>query len=257
VTTQLAWHRKFDRLVLSGGEVTTFDDLERYIRFAASLGWFKIIQIQTNGRRLSDKRYLERLVNCGVNEFFVSIHGLAGIHDAITRAPGSFKEVETAFSNLESFDVGVISNTVLTKKNYNNLQPLVAYLAGRRIQEIQIWNFFPMEKTDSNDLVVSMRQFQSLLGDLTPLARMAGKPLVFKSFPHCLSIEPPGVFDSTFPATVLPDIFWKQFEECGFGRCVYRDAAQCDERRCWGLSSAYREKYGNERELLKPIRSRC
>jgi len=41
-------------LILSGGEVTTFEHLERYVEFAASFSWFSRIQIQTNGRRLAD-----------------------------------------------------------------------------------------------------------------------------------------------------------------------------------------------------------
>ena len=59
------------RLILSGGEVTTFPHLEHSVEFAAALGCFETIQIQTNGRRLSDQGYLARLINAGVNEFFV------------------------------------------------------------------------------------------------------------------------------------------------------------------------------------------
>ena len=67
---------RFDGLILSGAEVTTCPELEAYVRHAASLGRFKKIQIQTNGRRLSDRGRLEGLIESGVNEFFVSIHGL-------------------------------------------------------------------------------------------------------------------------------------------------------------------------------------
>ena len=65
----------FRNLILSGAEVTMLDDLDEYVRFAASLRCFDRIQIQTNGRRLSDRRYLEGLIDCGVNESFISIHG--------------------------------------------------------------------------------------------------------------------------------------------------------------------------------------
>ena len=118
--------RGFENLILSGAEVTTFDDLDRYIQFAASLGWFKKIQIQTNGRRLSDKKYLKHLIDCGVNEFFISIHGFEEVHDSITRTRGAFKETMRGLKNLEAFDVNVISNTVLTKTNYH-----IAYFRER------------------------------------------------------------------------------------------------------------------------------
>ena len=58
---------RFENLILSGAEVTTFDDLEKYVQFAASLDWFNKIQIQTNGRRLNDKGYLNYYSHGGID----------------------------------------------------------------------------------------------------------------------------------------------------------------------------------------------
>lgn len=253
VTTEVARQGKYDNLILSGGEVTTFGDLDRYVRFAASLGWFKRIQIQTNGRKLSDRRYVKHLVDCGVNEFFISVHGLDEVHDKITQRPGSFKEVMMGIKNLEDFDVNTITNTVLTKSNTTDIVPLMNILSKERISEIQLWNYFPMERTDTKDFVVSMRDFLQLLPELLATARSAHKAMVLKSFPLCLPAEEPGFFDSIFPGTALPDVFWREFQECGFGACPHNDL--CSARECWGLSNAYINKYGEERDLLRPIRS--
>ena len=244
---------RFRNLILSGAEVTTFDELDRYVQFAASLGWFKKIQIQTNGRRLSEKEYVKHLVDCGVNEFFVSIHGLEEVHDAVARVPGAFKETMEGLKNLEAFGVNVITNTVLTKTNLRDIPELFALLVKERASEIHLWNYFPMERVDSKDLVVSMKDFAALLPALLALGKKSGKALVFKSFPSCLSRGEPGFFDGFFPVTVLPDLFWREFSECGFGACVHRQRNACHVRDCWGLSSAYIHKYGNERDLLSPI----
>lgn len=253
VVTDIAREGRLRHLILSGAEVTTFDDLERYVQFAASLGYFNKIQIQTNGRRLSDERYLAHLIGCGVNEFFVSIHGLEEIHDATTRIPGSFSETLAGLRNLAAYDVNVISNTVFTKSNYSDILRLVTLLSKEEISEMHLWNYFPMERIDSKDLVVSLRDFLCLLPDVLSAARMAGKAVVLKSFPECLSPGLPGFFDSYFPVTVLPDLFWREFSACGFGACVHRMANLCATWSCWGLSNAYREKYGDERHLLRPI----
>lgn len=245
---------RFENLILSGAEVTTFKDLYKYIQFAASLGWFKKIQIQTNGRRLADKDYLNRLIEIGVNEFFISIHGLEKVHDAITRTPGSFGETIQGIRNLESYSVNVITNTVLTTFNYHHVPQLMSSLCHTRASEIHLWNFYPMERTDSKNLVVSIRDFTRLLHNILPTFREAGKPLVLKSFPECLSEGEPGFFDSRYPATVLPDIFWKKFSESGFGMCIYRQRGECKNLECWGLSDAYIQKYGDERDLLSPLR---
>jgi sulfatase maturation enzyme AslB (radical SAM superfamily) len=253
VTASLAEEGRYRNLILSGGEVTTFQDLGRYVRFAASLGWFEKIQIQTNGRRLADRHYVEHLIDCGVNEFFVSVQGLVENHDATTRVPGSFRQTMKGIDNLAGRAVGIITNTVLTTQNLPDIDALVDFLIGQPVNEVQIWNFFPMERTDSGNRVVALGQFAGLLPGLAASAARAEKPVVLKSFPECLSSAPPLVFDNVFPATVLPDLFWKQFGQCGFGQCVHRKAGRCTARSCWGLSSAYLEKYGDERELLKPV----
>lgn len=244
---------RFENLILSGAEVTTFDELDRFVRYAASLGWFKKIQIQTNGRRLSDAEYLKYLTACGVNEFFVSIHGFEQVHDATTCRPGSFKEVLSGLKNLAEHDVNVISNTVLTNRNLEEIPHLVDFLSKEKISEIHLWNYFPMERTDSKGLVVGMKDFRKLLDRILPLAASAGKALVLKSFPICLSIGEPGFFDSLFPVTLLPGRFWREFGECGFGMCFHRESGECKAWQCWGLSSAYILKYGDERDILSPI----
>src|SRR4030043_1082507 len=129
---------RFENLILSGAEVTTFDDLGQYVQFAASLGWFKKIQIQTNGRRLSDRGYLKHLIDCGVNEFFISIHGLDDVHEAITRMQGSFKETREGLKNIEAFDVNVISNTVLTKTNLHDMPPPLSFFSQTKQSEFPL-----------------------------------------------------------------------------------------------------------------------
>jgi len=255
VLCQIKNDGRFRNLILSGAEVSTFDELDRYVQFADSLDWFTKIQIQTNGRRLGDKDYVRHLIACGVNEFFVSIHGLQEVHDAVARVPGAFKETMQGIKNLEAFDVNVITNTVLTKANLRDITRLVTVLSTERVSEIQLWNFFPMERTDTRDLVIGIKEFVGLLPELPAIVNPTGKALVLKSFPECLSIGPPVFFDSVFPVTVLPDLFWRQFSECGFGTCFYRERGECKARQCWGLSSAYIRKYGDERDLLNPITS--
>jgi MoaA/NifB/PqqE/SkfB family radical SAM enzyme len=241
----------YKNLILSGAEVTTFDDLGRYIRFASSLDWFEKIQIQTNGRRLRDKEYLKQLIDLGVNEFFVSIYGTEDVHDSITRVTGSCRETLEGIRNLEGFDVNVISNTVLSRTNYDDIPRLMTSLSKEKISEIHLWNFFPMEKRDTGDLLVSMKDFLALLRELIAIMKHGGRPLVLKGFPECLPVGEPAVLDNYFPVTVLPDTFWREFGECGFGRCVHRD--RCTSVSCWGLSSAYIGKFGDERKLLSPL----
>ncbi len=242
---------KFENLILSGAEVTTFDDLDKYVQFAASFGWFKKIQIQTNGRRLSDRAYLSHLIDCGVNEFFISVHGLEEVHDAITRRPGAYEETLAGIHHLEDLGVPFITNTVLTRENYEQIVPLMAELGKTKSMELNLWNLFPMETTDSKNLIISIKEFLELLPEILSVIKAADKVLILKAFPHCLTIQTPVVLDGRVPAAVLPDRFWQEFNECGFGTCVHRH--DCQAQDCWGLSRAYIQKYGDEKSLLSPI----
>jgi len=241
----------FENLILSGAEVTTFDDLNKYVQFAASFGWFNKIQIQTNGRRLSDRAYLKHLIDCGVNEFFISVQGLEGVHDAITRRPGAYEETLAGIHHLEDLNVPFITNTVLTRENYHQVVPLMAKLGKTKSTELHLWNLFPMETTDSKDLIISIKEFLGLLPEILAVIRSSDKVLILKAFPHCLTIQTPAVLDGRVPTAVLPDRFWQEFSECGFGTCVYRN--DCRAEDCWGLSRAYIQKYGDEKGLLSPI----
>ncbi len=250
---RVAAERRFRNLVLSGAEVTTCEDLDRYVRIAADTGAFEKIQIQTNGRRLADRTYLNRLVDSGVNEFFVSIQGMETSHDAVTRVPGSFRETVAGLENLDALGVSAIPNTVLTTANLHDIPSLVAFLCGTGAREIHLWNYFPMGAGDPQGLIVGLSDAVESLAGAAEAAAPSGKPLVLKSFPECLPVSPPAVFDSWFPVTVLPDAFWLQFEQNRFGQCPHRPP--CTNRSCWGLSEASIRRFGEERERLTPFRA--
>lgn len=254
VMVHLMRDARYENLILSGGEVTTFCELEKYVGFAASLGCFNKIQIQTNGRLLSDRVYLERLVSCGINEYFVSIHGFEQTHDAVTGVPGAFRQTLQGLQNLSCIkDVNVISNTVLMRENLAEIVEFFGFLAKLSISEIHLWNYFPMGSEEKDDLIVPMEDVCRLLPELQEIAHRSGKSLVLKSFPLCLPAQAPVYLDSVFPVTVLPDRFWKEFSTCGFGQCVHREESRCQSVECWGLSEPYLKKYGNEKVLLKPL----
>jgi len=240
----------YDNLILSGAEVTTFEQLERYVRYAASFGHFKKIQIQTNGRRLADREFLKRVVDAGVNEFFVSVHGVGETHDSITGVAGSYRETMACLDNLAGYPVNVISNTVLTRTNYHGIVPLLGELCAGPVSEMQLWNFFPMEKTDRRGLLVSLSELWAMLPPLRNAIGRSGKPLVLKGFPDCLAPEAPFFVDSDFPLNLIQDDFWSAFAGNGFGSCVHK--GDCSSRECWGLSSGYLERFGDERERLTP-----
>ncbi len=239
-------------LILSGGEVTTYPKLEQYISLAASFGWFEKIQIQTNARKLADPEFTARLVRAGLNEAFISLHGLEAVQDEITEIPGGWRETMAGIENLAAQGVHLITNTVLTRQNFPTLLPLIEMICALPVAELHMWNYFPMGADDRHDLLVDMKQFFALLPDILAIVERAGKPIVFKGFPECLSLGRPGFFDNLFPLNLIDKAFWDNFDENQFGRCIYKP--QCKAKACFGLSGAYVRKFGDEGDLLCPQR---
>lgn len=114
----------YDQVVFTGGEVTIRNDFPEIVQYANNLD-FKVIQIQTNGRRFAYMDYCKELVSKGANEFAIALHGSKPeIHDGLTRAKGSFKQTTQGMRNLVSLNQRILTNTVITKQNYKDLPNL-------------------------------------------------------------------------------------------------------------------------------------
>lgn len=134
-----------DKIVLSGGEVTLLGTLWETIELCKKIN-FKQIGIITNGRRLKDLNFAERLIHAGVEDFAVSIYSIKErIHDSITRSKGSCKETKQGIINLlklsSRYDISLRVNLVL---NYWNYSDIFRTLSG--LYKLGIKNFILAEQ---------------------------------------------------------------------------------------------------------------
>ncbi|TPW21026.1 MAG: putative Fe-S oxidoreductase [Elusimicrobia bacterium] len=124
-------------VVFTGGEPTHYPWLPDLARAARLLG-YTCLQVQSNGRRFADAAYCRELVAAGVTEFAPSIHGsTAELHDFLTDAPGAFARTWAGIVNLLALGQSVLTNTVVTSRNYADLPALAALLAGAGVRHIQ------------------------------------------------------------------------------------------------------------------------
>ena len=125
-------------LVLTGGEPTVHKQLAQVVAAAKWLG-FRPIQLQTNGRMLSYRRLLDGLVGAGVTEISPALHGpTAEVHDALTRAPGSFAQTVEGIRNALAAGLPVITNTVVVRGNLAHLPATVRPLAALGVTQAQL-----------------------------------------------------------------------------------------------------------------------
>ena len=149
--------REWTGLILTGSEITLHKDLPLWARMAREHG-FEHVRIQTHGMKLGSRKFCDKLVEAGVDEYFVSIcTGDAASHDAITTVPGSFAKTLRGLENLDQIEgVTTITNTVVTTESYRHMPALVERLGDlRNLAQMEFWFYFPMSERDQKGLVAS------------------------------------------------------------------------------------------------------
>lgn len=124
-------------VVFTGGEPTMHPDLLAAVKAARKLG-YETVQVQTNGRRFAYLDFCEQLKKAGVTEMGPSLHGSKPeIHEGLTRAEGSFRQVVQGIRNCKKLGMYVLTNTVVTSKNYKDLPELAKLFAYLKVDQYQ------------------------------------------------------------------------------------------------------------------------
>ena len=245
---------QYDGLILTGSEITLRRDLPELAERARAHG-FKHVRIQTHGVHLADRAYTDRLIDAGIDEYFVSITApTAELHDQITAVPGAFDKMMQGFDNLDRHDhVAIVTNTVVTALSYRHLSAVVDRLAYlKRLIQMEFWVYWPMAETDEKQLIVRHSDSLPYLRDAIHAARAAGRDVEVKNFPHCLLGPDGDALTNDQPRLIIDPAFWSEFMRNGFHQCVYRD--QCASKACLGLNTAYINRFGYEEGILAPMR---
>lgn len=243
--------KDYSGLTLSGAEVTLNKNLVQFVLYAKR--YFKNIRIQTNGRKLSDLKYCEELINAGVNEFYISIYGPnSEIHDKITRRKGSFDETNKALNNLNGLNVKIITNTVVTKYNFEHLAMVVGLISKyKNIKEIELWNYLPMNEEDKYNLMPKISKLIPKVREAICVANKNNISTCLKYFPECLLKEDARHLNNIQSETIIDDLHWEKAKQNYFWNCIFINV--CSSKKCCGFPRAYVHKFGWEEDILKPI----
>ena len=246
--------RRFKGLILTGSEITLRRDLPDLARRARAAG-FSHIRIQTHGVHLADPAYCERLVEAGVDEYFVSVAGSdAATHDAIVAVPGAFDKMMRGLEYLDRLGVVTMTNTVVTRLSYALLPALVDRLGHlKSLAQMEFWVYWPMRERDDKDLIAPNAEIAPYLREALSRARALGRAVEVKNFPQCMLGAEGAALVNDQPQLIIDPAFWAEFMRNGFYQCVFRD--RCASTECLGLSSAYIAKFGYDEPLLKPMRA--
>lgn len=128
------WYRVFDRIfelgiphvILTGGEATLHPDIVDIVRYGNSLGM--IIGLNSNGRYLSHRSFVEKIAEAGLNHVQVTLGShLPKEHNRMMRA-ASFHQTVKGIENALESGVHTITNTTLMRSNLHQVEELVEFL---------------------------------------------------------------------------------------------------------------------------------
>lgn len=129
------WNLGIPHVVFTGGEPTLKDNLPELIAYAENLGL--ITGLNTNGRRLSQPDYLQKLVEAGLDHVQITLESYnASIHDAIVASRGAWEQTIEGIKNALSSKVFVMTNTTLLKSNSQTLAETLMFLSDLSVPTV-------------------------------------------------------------------------------------------------------------------------
>lgn len=253
-------------LELIGGEATIRPDFPRLVALAKKLGIPEVV-CATNGRVFADLKRARAIVRSGVDALIFSVHGSsARVHDALTRSPGSFRELRAGLDNLERLGFkGVNGNTTVVKGNLANLGAIARFYAGRGVRNVEYIFVDPNQGGAKNDFRAQVPRIRlaapqmrraldvGLKAGLTQWKARYVPLCHFKGYEHMISeVNERALYRTQHWAQDFtnPDATGSRAK---VGR---RKTARCAGCRlyaaCEGLWTTYLEEYGDAE--LKPVK---
>ena len=130
--------RGLTRLTFLGGEPTIQDSFLPALEHAAALG-FSEITVFTNGTRLGDRRFIDRVLAKTPVTWRISIQGAnEAAHDAATGHPGAFARIVKGLELLASLEQRVTANMCLTTGSLASLADLPDLLLHSGVRQMCI-----------------------------------------------------------------------------------------------------------------------
>jgi radical SAM protein with 4Fe4S-binding SPASM domain len=196
ISTDL-WRRILDRLwelgiphvVFTGGEPTLRTDLPELIAHAERNG--QMAGLNTNARRLSDIKFVDRLVQAGLDHVQITLESHdPAIHDQMVRARGAWQQTVAGLKNVLDTPLYVMTNTTMLQENSPRLEETLQFLSDLGVPTVGL-----------NALIYSGRGRSVGTGlkedELTPLLDMArqhtsahGQRLIWYTPTHYCHFDP-------------------------------------------------------------------
>ena len=122
------WDIGIPHIVFTGGEPTLREDLPELIAYAEQNG--QITGLNTNGRKLSDQAYLEKLIGAGLDHIQITLESHdENIHDGMVGYRGAWRQTVAGIQNTLTSRLFVMTNTTMLLSNSRVMADTLDFLA--------------------------------------------------------------------------------------------------------------------------------
>lgn len=129
------WDAGIPHVCFTGGEATLRNDLSDLVAFAEETGL--VTGLLTNGRKLSDKGLVKKLVESGLDHIQITLESHdEAIHDRMVGCAGAWKETVAGIRNAVATPVYTITNTTLTRLNADGIEKTLEFIKSLGIATV-------------------------------------------------------------------------------------------------------------------------
>ena len=246
--------KRCDAVVFTGGEVTIRKDFFELIGMAKSLG-YRVIQIQTNGRMFASMDFCRKAIEAGATEFSPALHGYCSEqHDFLTQAEGSFIQTVKGIKNLKSLGALVITNTVVVKQNFRDLEKIAELLVRLDVDQYQFAFVHPMGNAWKNfdSIVPSMSIAAPYIHRGLQIGIDSHKRVMAEAVPFCMMKG----YENYIAERIIPETEVRgvdsqntndfTYQRLNYGKMKFSQCRRCIYNRiCEGPWKEYPEKRGD------------
>ncbi|MGI6620180.1 MAG: radical SAM protein [Bacillota bacterium] len=143
---------------ITGGEPLLNPELLSIIQFLTRDGFR--VKMQSNGLLINEEKAVE-LKRAGLKEILISLDGLEESHDNLRAYSGSFKSAVSAIRYCLDAEIPVRVNTVVSRRNCNEIAPLIAYLQRLGVVQHSFFYLTPIGRAEALiDSALSFREWK-------------------------------------------------------------------------------------------------
>lgn len=177
---------KVSHLTLIGGEPTVYRDLDKVLYYAHEKNIN--VGIVTNGVRLSEKKYLEHLIECGLKDVGLSLKGYNQLSFKNTTGVDSYSDALLGIKNLKDLNVPFSVSFVISK---DDIKHVSAGIRDARMHGAESFNFgfcanFEACRTDNISIenpFILAKEFEKYYSDIDSASN--GKFVLHQTLQRC------------------------------------------------------------------------